>query len=238
MLLTLSSTASAEESLRAREDTQVVAEVNTVAITMAEVNAELSAHLSTQRRALNQELVHKLRKQVLTSLIDRELLLQNAVKRSISVPDSTAKITRSGTQEEQELLRRDQIIRTYLSSTVFNEVRITPSDVQAELRRSPERFTVPVEVRVRQIFFPGVSSDTDWGTTRARAEDVLSRARKPDIDFSRLAKTYSAGPARARGGDMGFLTRNQLEPSIAAVVFTLQPGKLAISLPLRLDYIS
>ena len=44
-------------------------------------------------------------------------------------------------------------------------------------------------------------------------------------DFAKLAREVSRDPSSVQGGDLGFLRRQQLQPSVASAVFALAPGE-------------
>lgn len=62
--------------------------------------------------------------------------------------------------------------------------------------------------------------------TEAEADRLIAEL-KAGADFATLAKKYSEDPDGQKGGDLGFFTRNQVEPDFADVVFSMQPGQVA-----------
>ena len=65
---------------------------------------------------------------------------------------------------------------------------------------------------------------------RAKAEALRDRIRAGE-DMATLAKKESEHPTAPKGGDFGFVRRNQLSPQIDKVIFSLEPKQ--VSSPVR-----
>jgi NIMA-interacting peptidyl-prolyl cis-trans isomerase 1 len=59
---------------------------------------------------------------------------------------------------------------------------------------------------------------------RQRADELLARLRAGS-DFAELARAESDSPSAPRGGDLGSVTAQRLEPTFAAAAFALEPGE-------------
>jgi parvulin-like peptidyl-prolyl isomerase len=67
----------------------------------------------------------------------------------------------------------------------------------------------------------------DESKTRAKAEDVLRRARAGE-DFTELAKQYSGDPSnKDKGGDLGWFKRGMMVKPFEEAAFSLQPGQIS-----------
>ncbi|HUN38962.1 MAG TPA: peptidylprolyl isomerase [Acetobacteraceae bacterium] len=83
---------------------------------------------------------------------------------------------------------------------------------QAEVAGKPG----PEEVRARAILVP----------TEAEANEIIARLRT-GADFRGLARRFSKDVSAAKGGDLGFLPLDALNPEVGAVVFSLPPGQVS-----------
>jgi hypothetical protein len=93
-------------------------------------------------------------------------------------------------------------------------------EVAAYYESHRAELTRPDRVRLRQI----LTED------RATAERAL-RELAGGADFAQVARTLSAGPGAASGGYQGELSRADLPPAFADVIFSLRPGEVSRLIP-------
>ena len=60
--------------------------------------------------------------------------------------------------------------------------------------------------------------------SEALAKDVIAQLGRK-ADFVELAKKHSKGPSAAKGGDLGFFTRDAMVPEFSAAAFALKDGE-------------
>jgi parvulin-like peptidyl-prolyl isomerase len=95
-----------------------------------------------------------------------------------------------------------------------------PVEVAAYYEEHREEFSRPERVRVRQILVED----------RATAERAL-REIAAGAAFEEVAQELSRDPSAATGGDQGELSRGDLPPAFAEVIFSLQPGEVSRLVP-------
>ena len=135
--------------------------------------------------------------------------------------------------EKKENYRSEPKIR--LKYLVFNrdddmeQAEPTEEEIRALYESRKESYEQPEQRHARHILFKTEESDSE--TVRAekkkKAEEVLLLARKEGGDFAALAKEYSEGPTKERGGDLGFFPRGSMVPAFDQTVFSLQPGEIS-----------
>ena len=90
------------------------------------------------------------------------------------------------------------------------------------------RFRDPEQVRFRQISIrlPEGASAEDKAKARTELNKVLQEALS-GTDFAELAKKHSQDPSASEGGDMGFVARGQITPTLENTLFGLEAGKVS-----------
>lgn len=96
----------------------------------------------------------------------------------------------------------------------------TDQEVAAWYEAHRQEFVRPERVRLRQI----LTED------RAAAEKALQEI-SAGADFAEVAKRLSNDPSAATGGYQGELSRENLPPAFADVIFSLKPGEVSRVVP-------
>jgi parvulin-like peptidyl-prolyl isomerase len=134
-------------------------------------------------------------------------------------------------------------IRDEAAAELYLEMVSRPPDGypgEAEVRAAYEAnraaFAVPARWRVAQIFVaaPRGSEPDVEARARARVEDIVKRLSRRGARFASIARTDSDEKGAAeRGGELGWLSENQLVPGIRQVVTRLPRD--GVSEPVRLE---
>ena len=224
----------------------LAAEVNKTQITRQQLDHETQFHLSGEAHDFNDRERHEIERQVLDQLIARELLFQAAESTNLlpspaeykQVVEQAKSGFHSDSEFQQQLagnnldekqfllgLKKDLAIRNYLDNSVYASVAVSDDEV----RQAFQSFPIAEEVQARQIFFRVADSSTPEQRKEIldKANLVLTELQTDRSKFAALAKQYSDGPTRAKGGDLGFFTHNQMPKDFADAAFALQPGQLS-----------
>jgi peptidyl-prolyl cis-trans isomerase SurA len=134
------------------------------------------------------------------------------------------------TEKKYMALLREQItIRKLIEREVRDRVEATDLDVKAYL--ASKGLTDGDQYRLRQIFFSLPKNEEGESALAEKTAKVLE-ALKSGADFASVAAAYSeARGARATGGDMGFIEKENLSPEFVSALEGLAPG--AYSGPFR-----
>ena len=116
--------------------------------------------------------------------------------------------------------------------TYRSDVTIADEDIKYYYDENQEEFETPKTVEARHILIKA-DKDADSKTiekTREKAFDIMMIA-KGGKDFAKLAKKYSEGPSRDRGGSLGAFRKEAMVKPFADRAFSMKAGE--ISEPVR-----
>jgi peptidyl-prolyl cis-trans isomerase SurA len=220
---------------------RVVAIVNEEIITLSDLQREESLKKGDNRMEA---------RQLLEDMIDRKLQMAAAKRAGMDVTDKElgealadimkrnnldakafeAALIKEGitlAQYKVELLEQMTLSRMF-SKNVRAGIAVDEAEVRAYYERNRGAYSLPEEIRVRQIYFPLPENATPAqdAAVKARAQAVYERARKGE-DFLRLVRENSRGAAASQDGDLGFMQRQHVLPEIEEAARSLKPGEIA-----------
>ncbi len=120
------------------------------------------------------------------------------------------------------------LARSFIEKQISPTISVSDEEVAAFYAENPELFLADDQVHAQHIIFQ-VALDADAQAVedgRAKAEEARQRAIAGE-DFAELARELSEGPSAPNGGDLGFFTREQMEPTFAAAAFDLEVGGIS-----------
>ena len=230
-------------------DDPMIAEVNGTPIHRRAVREIVKSVVATSSDLPSSSEIDELTKEALDSLIDLELLYQEAQARGISVSDEAvddevdavreqftdedefaAALYRSGLTEAQ--LRADTaktlVVNYLLDTVVWRDVTISEEAIQAFYVENRTAFDDPPRIRVRQILVRVAP-----GSPPAKREEALVKIKGlreqllAGADFAQVARDHSEDQqTAAAGGDLGYLDQGRSD-AIAKAARALQPGEFS-----------
>lgn len=104
-----------------------------------------------------------------------------------------------------------------------------PYDQLLEEKPDPD---APTEISARHILVAYKGADRSKATrtkeeAKARAEEVLTKAKAEGADFAKLAEEYSDGPSKTKGGDLGSFKKGAMAKNFEAAAFKLKVGEIS-----------
>lgn len=232
--------ASAQDTLR------IAAVVNDEIISAYDVQERARLIASSSDLPVNEQTLQQLSSQVLRTLIDEKLKLQEAERLGIEVSEedidnALASIEQRNNMQEGGLVRflenaglsLDTMIQQVRADLAWSRmvsgkysqfVQITDEEVNEALAEYEAAKGQP-ENRVAEIFIP-IDDPTEEQAARQQAEDLVRRLRS-GASFQALARNFSQSRSAANGGDLGWLRQGALPQELAPTVQDLQPGQLA-----------
>ncbi|HEY9125024.1 MAG TPA: peptidylprolyl isomerase, partial [Bacteroidales bacterium] len=124
---------------------------------------------------------------------------------------------------------REQMLTQKMQSEITKNIRITPSEVK-EFYKSLPPDSIPMidqQIEYKQILlYPSFAKQSIY-ETREKLLDIRKRILAGE-KFSTLAVLYSEDPGSVtNGGEIGFMSRSELDPAYATAAFNLKPGAVS-----------
>jgi len=248
VLMTVLPVIAAEPVITAKK----AADVNGTVITMMELNNEYRQVLKQQGIAeenVGEEAGAEMKKQILDSLINQELLYQECQKNNISVDeqnvDDSFKSIKAGFETEEDYknalkdaniqeedlinrLRRSLAINELVNNQITQHVTVTAEESLAYYESNPDSFKRTEKVRASHILVL-VAEDAGEAKKVAAMEKINSIKKKirDGGDFAQLAKEYSDCPSAEKGGDLGYFERGKMVQEFENAAFAMNTGDVS-----------
>lgn len=239
----------------------VLATVNGTPIPIIELKWEigqLEAEMRLRNRPLTHQQIQKLRPMLITNLIERELLYQQAQQTNIRIRPQWINAALSDLKEQlggnaalnaylsgvgmsysqlKERLHKGLAVRRLLRKEAIHTIKVSEAEIQAFYREHAQFFQRGEQVRVRHILVSVSNMNDELQRNQAwqKIQSLQNRLQNGE-NFAVLALEYSNCPSRIRGGDLGYLDREQMLPRFADAAYALQPGKVSDVITTRFGY--
>ncbi|MCA1852947.1 MAG: SurA N-terminal domain-containing protein [Beggiatoa sp.] len=132
-----------------------------------------------------------------------------------------------------------KILYLELSLTdMAKEVAVNDDALKAYYDAHAANFTIPEQRRARHVLIQLAkdASASDEALARARALEILAKARSGQ-SFETLASERSEDlGSKAQGGDLGFFGQGVMDPAFEKAVFEMKPGELSEPVRSRFGY--
>ncbi len=125
---------------------------------------------------------------------------------------------------------RERLITEQMQQKIVEKIRITPSEVRSYFKKLPKDSLpeMPDRYELQQIVLRPRISDAEKERIRERLREFREQILNEEKTFNTLAVLYSEDPQSAvRGGELGYIPRNQLDPAFAEAAFNLKPGRIS-----------
>ena len=235
-----------------KPDGDKVATVNGTIITREQLNNELQQvrqRILQQGQEVSEVQLFTIRTKILENLISRELLYQESRNKGIKIDPQTAeaqlKVLKQRFPNEAEFkkalsqinlseetlqikIERDLAIQEFVNSQIVPQIKISNEENRAFYNDHPEYFKQPEQVKASHILIKldPQSEESQQQQGKKRIEDIQQKL-KDGQDFAELAKNFSEGPSRDKGGDLGYFSRGQMVPPFEEAAFALKPGEMS-----------
>ncbi len=229
---------------------RIVAVVNDEVISDYDLEQRLKLVLVSTRLPDNRETRRRLGPQILATLINERLQLQEAARLKITVSD--ADLDRAKRVLERRNQMREGALDKFLESNGIatdtlaqqiraeiawsrvvarryrNAINVGDDEVDAALARI--RATAGQTERLVAEIFLAVDTPNRENEVRRAAQRLVDQIRR-GASFAALARQFSQGATAAAGGDVGWVQPGQLPAEVESALERLNPGE--ISAPIR-----
>ena len=234
------------DRVSSQEAVGIAAVVNNEAITVPDLVARIDIAIVASRLRASEDLRRQLAPQVLRSLVDERLKVQEAERLGVSVSEAEMADARRTVEQRNGItagglddflrgqgltvdavtdqLRAEilwsKLVRGRLGAAVsVGEGEIDEALAQLEANRGRP------EYRVAEIFLAVESSEQEE-EVRAAATSLYEQLTA-GANFAQIASQFSQSATAAVGGDIGWVLEGELPTEIEAVLVRLEPGSVA-----------
>ena len=238
-----------------------IARVNDTDLLRQDLDREMklvSLKLARQGRPVNNEQLKRYEGDIRETLVNRTLLMQQAQSMGIDVKESlVAKALgefKAAFKDEaaynkaleemgfSEALLKEQInngltIKALVDQAVLQRVSVSDQQVRAYYEENPNLFRKPEQVKASHILVqvPQGADEAKQAKALAMIQGLKTRVDNGE-NFAALAQEYSDCPSKAKGGDLGFFSREQMVPPFSDAAFALEPGQTSDVVQTRFGY--
>lgn len=231
----------------AKSESSIAAVVNDEAISATDIAARTKLILVSSGIPDTPEMREKMRPQILNSLIDERLMMQEAGRNGFTVKpedieNGFAAIGKqnnmSGDQFKAVLKRENIPLKTMadqieaqvawsqvVQAKIRPQVTITENEIDSFLERVRGDIG-KAQYQVSEIFLP-VETPRDEATVRQLADKLVRQLTEGRAPFPRVAAQFSQSAGASRGGDMGWVREGELEDALNDALSQMKEGGLS-----------
>ncbi len=235
----------------AQEVQSIAALVNDKVISAYDLEQRVRLVIATSGLTPTPEAVERVREQVLRTLVDEELQLQEAASVEFQVPKeeidlSIARLAQRNGMTRTQILEilaeagvQEQTLRRQIESNIAwdeitqgrfsSRISVTEDDINQVFEQLQESSDKP-QYWLMEIFLGVDSRDQEESIART-AQRLVDQLRTGEASFSDIARQFSQSATAGAGGDVGWVTADDLPPQLAEAVAQMRVGSLSV--PIR-----
>jgi len=218
---------------------KVVARVNTSIITTRDLDEAIDRLIprATFHGNVSGEKRKELQEQALASLIERELLYQDAVSTGMKADRKIIKERLGGVRDrfqskkeynraleeagitEAQLsarIEKEVLVEQYIEAAFNAPARMSEESLKKYYEENRSKFLQPASVRLRMI------SAKD----EKKIKDAYAKVTSGE-DFDAVASRMSEDNYRIKGGDIGYVHRGRIYPKLEDAAFKMKKGEIS-----------
>lgn len=237
-------------SVQAREVEGIAAIVNDEVISLYDVDQRVDLFFATSGIQKSPQITERMRNQVLRSLVDEKLQLQEARRVEIKIEDTEineriealAKESQMSLKGIEDFLEKNNVETDALKSQIHAElawnrfvrrsfsgrVKVGEQEIDEQYNKAV-RAVNQTRYQVSEILL-NMDAFADERQIQQISGEIV-RQLQSGVDFGAVARQFSIAPTAARGGRLGWVTLDQLDNRLAAAVQQMQPGQVSTPIP-------
>ncbi len=186
--------------------TTILATIGSQKITMADFKEEINS-LPPQYRQMAAD--PAMQKEFLDTLVTRTIIYQEGMRQKM--------LDNPIVKKQIEAFRKKIVVAALLDQEISRKIKdISDAELKSYYDKNLKEFQQPKQVKARHILLKD----------QKQAEEVRQKLLKGE-DFATLAKEFSTGPSKTRGGDLGFFSREKMVKEFSDVAFSLKPKEIS-----------
>ena len=227
------------------QEFRIAAVVNDDVISMSDVDERMKLVLASTNLQNDPRAIQQVRAQVLRSLIDEKLELQEAKKETVAVGladisealaniETQNKMPKGGidTFMKQHGINRQTMVDQITAQIAWaktvrrrfaHSVIVSDEEINEALKEQQENAGKP-RSRVAEIYL-SVDNPSQDSEIRETAQHLVDEIRK-GAPFPAVARQFSQSSTANVGGDIGYVQPGQLDPEADRLIDKLQPGQM------------
>jgi peptidyl-prolyl cis-trans isomerase SurA len=235
----------------------VAAQVNDKVITISELNSLIFMEVERLRRSFSgdefRKRVEEAQQDALEQMIEKRLIIENFKEQEFEMPNEyvesevAKEVVRLFGGDRMAFLKalrndgmtyndfrekvEERLIVQVMRSRIVREVNIPPGDVIRYYEEHKEDFKQAPRVKLWLILIEGEEDSPERPEAKQRAEEIVAQLDAGE-SFQALAREYSSGAFREKGGDWDWVEKGTLLRSdLEEVAFSLEPGEHSDVIP-------
>ncbi len=227
-------------------ETRIAAVVNDEVISIGDLSSRVRMVMLSSNLAPSPDTEKRVAAQVLRTIVDEKLQMQEAKRLNIAATDDEVKKAVTSIEKQNNMqpgqldavlkahgIERSALVDQVTASIVWGKLvrrlvsqtnPVSDEEIDDALKRLKQNENEP-RSRVAEIFLAVDNPQQDEEVRRLA--ERLTEQMKHGARFSAVAQQFSQSATAAVGGDLGWIRPEQLSPDLAKAVEKMRPGELS-----------
>lgn len=135
----------------------------------------------------------------------------------------------------RDQLKKTMTVQRVVGREVNSKVDLSDEALRVIYEREKETWKVPEKAHLAEILINSGDDSASRERAERRAREAADKV-KAGVKFEELVKEFSDGSTKVRGGDLGIVTKGDLNPEIDRAVFSLPTGSVSDPISTRFGW--